>query len=205
TPFDERTAPLSDQRSGIRFPDALEVTETGELVAIEVEVSGKAEDRLRMYVEGYKWSLPQVQNIRQPDGSMRAGLVRRQFRQVQWHVTPDAGYMLRGHHDFKTGQPVPGMVQELMPHAFPTDYDWANQAKGRPMQVLDATSVDEGLQYALEQRVLDPQYRCDYGVWKRWRRFWQDDVAPEHRAVFTFPRWIRTGTNHASCMARIRR
>src|SRR5699024_3749917 len=76
TPFDERTAPLSDQRSGIRFPDALEVTATGELVAIEVEVSGKAEDRLRMYVEGYKWSLPQVQNIRQPDGSMRAGLVR---------------------------------------------------------------------------------------------------------------------------------
>lgn len=200
TRFDQSTAPQSDQCSGLRFPDALEVTETGELVALEVEISGKAPDRLRPIVQAYTQSLPQVGQIKQPDGTTKPALIRRQFRQVKWIGTPDVMYMLRGHRDLHSGQHIPGMIQELMPTVFPADYDWASQKSGWPVQLLDAVSVDEGLQYALEQRVLDPQYRCDFQTWKRWQQVWKADVPEEDRVVFTFPRWLRVGTNHLDCM-----
>ncbi|MDN5757300.1 MAG: hypothetical protein L0H59_02025 [Tomitella sp.] len=197
--FDERTAPFTDQRSGLRYPDFLEVSEAGELVSVEVEISTKSEDRVRRLVEGYARSLPVVRTGGRPDGSQGRWLQRRQFRQVRWYTSPDVEYMLCGHTDLISGVHASGLVQQVMPAVFGADYDWRNQDKKLSVVVSQAASVEPGIQYALDQRSMEPQYQCDYRSWKIWQGQWRKDVPEQHRAVLTFPRWLRVDDNLAVC------
>lgn len=199
TGFDERTAPYAEQRSGLRYPDFIEVSDTGELVAVEVEISAKSDDRVRRLVDGYARSLPAVRGGRRPDGTDGKWLQRRQFRQVRWHTSPEVEHMLCGHTDLVSGEHHPGLVQKAMPAVFGADYDWRDQNSKGPLLVSPAASVEPGLQYALDQRSMEPQYQCDYRSWKIWQGEWAKNVPAEQRDVLTFPRWLRVGTHLADC------
>ncbi|WP_420879215.1 hypothetical protein [Rhodococcus sp. (in: high G+C Gram-positive bacteria)] len=199
TDFDHRTAPYSKQRSGIRYPDFIEVLDTGELVAVEVEVATKSEARMRMLVDGYRDCLPTVETFVDDAGQPSARLRRGQFRHCRWIASPEVRAMLQGTTNFITGHHEPGLLQKAMPDVYRPDFDWTNQDDRRPVRVAAATSDDPGIQYALDQRDLEPQYRCDYRTWGRWRTVWEDAVPVEKRAAYTFPRWLRSGSNHTEC------
>ncbi|WP_137725826.1 hypothetical protein [Prescottella subtropica] len=205
TDFDHRTAPYSRQRSGIRYPDFIEVLDTGELVAAEVEVATKSEARMRMLVDGYRDSLPTVETYVDDTGATAARLRRGQFRHCRWITSPEVRAMLQGTTNFITGHHEPGLLQKAMPDVYKPDFDWTNQDDRRPVRVTAATSDDPGIQYALDQRDLEPQYRCDYRTWGRWRTVWEGVVPVEKRDAFTFTRWLRSGTNHADCRVATRR
>lgn len=199
TDWDNRVAPYSPQRSGLRFPDFIEVLESGELAAVEVEVATKSEARMKMLVDGYRSSLPSVEDVVDANGAPGKRLRRGQFRHCRWVVSPEVRVVLQGTTNFISGGHQDGLLQKLMPDVYAQNFDWSKQTDKLPVRVIAAMSEDTGVQYALDQRNLEPQYRCDYRTWLRWRRLWEAQIPADKRAVYTFARWIRTADNLEIC------
>lgn len=191
----------------VRFPDFVEVvSSTGELIAVEVEIADKAADRLRGIVAGYGRAVPRRRSDGfggfERDAAGRLVLERRQFRQVKWLCSPDASTRLKGRLDPARGVWSGGYIPDLLPTEFPADYAWLEQKKAAVMLVDDATADDAGLQYALDQRVLYPMYRCSYRHWLVWRDVWRDEVPSHARPMLPFARWISVGENIRLCRIR---
>lgn len=199
TPLDERMAQFSTQCSGLRFPDFVEITAEGELVAVEVEIANKADARMAAIVEGYREALPYLEQVRKGDGATGRRIRRRQFRRTRWVCSPEVMVELQGTHDFVSGEHSPGLIQTLMPEVFGKNFDWSNQGETRPVQVLPVSADDVGVQYALDQRNLEPQYRCEYQEWVRWRALWQEELTEAARARYPFTRWIRATGKLQDC------
>lgn len=187
----------------VRFPDFVYVTRLGELVAMEVEIATKASDRLQGIVAGYSRTVARMI----PDGmgsyrrattaegqvSARPLLERHQFRQVQWWCVPESANLLRGRWDVKRNQWGVGFIPRMMPFEYQAPdrpVDWHSQQSSLPMTVHEVTADDSGVQYALDQRVLPPHYRCSYKRWKVWRQVWRQHVPLEYRERAVFTRWL---------------
>ncbi|WAL49668.1 hypothetical protein [Rhodococcus pyridinivorans] len=205
TDFDHRSAPYSQQRSGLRYPDFVEVLESGELAAVEVEVSTKSESRIRMLVDSYRDSLPKAEKYVDASGVEALRLRRGQFRHCRWIVSPEVRVLLQGSSNFLTGKHELGLLQKSMPDVYGPKFDWSNQDDRRPVRVVEAMSDDAGIQYALDQRALEPQYRSDYRSWSRWRSLWAEEVPAEKQSLYLFAWWLRSGDNHERCRQLTRR
>ncbi|MEU0876790.1 hypothetical protein [Nocardia brasiliensis] len=146
----------------LHWPDFVAVA-GGRLVAVEVEITLKQRWRLRQVLRGY-----------------RSAVERGHITQVLWLVTPDVQMQLEGWrggdgwHD--------GLLQELglLPAGVP---DWTE--KGRPVVVRPVQPIDDGLVYALSQRVLAASMRSSYRQWKQWRRAWEAS-----ETVLDFEGWL---------------
>lgn len=189
----------------VRYPDFVQVhPDTGELIAVEIEIAGKANDRLAAIVDGYAKSVARLV----PDGygAFRTRSVsrtdpgtgevvkvveplfrRHQFRQVHWMCVPETAKQLRGR--MQSGVAGGGYIAAAMPDEF-RNADWRKQNRSRPMLVDEITADDPGVQYALDQRILHARYRCSYKRWMVWREVWEAHVEPRRRGVLPFSRWV---------------
>lgn len=205
TPVDERMAPFGSQRSGLRIPDYIEVSPDGELVAVEVEIANKADRRLSAIVDGYRDASAYLEKVgEKPNGSPEIRVRRRQFRQCRWVCSPEVLVELQGTHDFLSKEHRPGVVQRSMPDVFKASFDWSKQGDKRPVQVLHVNADDVGVQFALDQRNLEPQYRCGYREWLQWRALWRAEIAESLQPRFPFTRWIRGDGKLQACRAATR-
>ncbi|WP_040742256.1 hypothetical protein [Nocardia tenerifensis] len=140
-----------DNGQALHWPDFV-VVGGGLLRAVEVEITPKERWRLHAVLRGYRTAI-------------RCGHID----QVLWCVTPDVQMQLEGARG-PDGW-IDGLLQEmgLLPPGPP---DWT--VKGRPMVVRPIAAVDEGLVYALSQRVLVASMRSSYRQWRQWRRVWEN-------------------------------
>ncbi len=136
------------------------------LIAVEVEIALKDASRMNAIVRAYR------------DAYQRGHL-----GQVLWLVTPDVRTALEGYR-MLDGQWSDGVLQRFGMLPAGQAPDWSQ--KGLPMVVRGIDAHDEGLQYALDQRVLPPAVRCSQPRWRRWRKVWQQE-APE----VEFTHWAR--------------
>lgn len=196
-----------DPRPGsVRYPDFVQVNpSTGEMIAVEVEIASKANDRLAAIVDGYSKAVARLV----PDGfggyrsqtvevtdpvtgesttRTQPVLRRGQFRQVQWLCVPETAKQLRGRRT-GDGKFRGGYIAKAMPDEY-ANVDWARQNRALPMLVDEVSADDTGIQYSLDQRVLHARYRCSYKRWKVWRTVWEDQISPERRGILTFVRWL---------------
>ena len=198
---------LDDPQPGsVRYPDFVQIhPTTGELIAVEIELASKANDRLASIVAGYSKAVARLV----PDGfgGFRTTTVvrtnpqtgeqeqkqqpvfrRGQFRQVQWLCVPETAKQLRGRPG-ADGKFRDGYIERAMPDEYQW-VNWAQQSPALPMLVHEVTADDPGVQYSLDQRVLHARYRCSYKRWKVWRQLWEEDIRPERRGILTFVRWL---------------
>lgn len=194
--------PTPMAESKYRIPDLFEVLDTGELRAIEVELTLKRPARLRGILSGYKDACRAHQP--EPRGSTRSlkeiGPLYRQFAGVQWVATQPVIDMLRGPAGGVnpiSGKQDIGLVRPLWDRGLNTHMfyqqrgTWMLDRPGWPVSVrLLDVSHDPGLEYALHQMVLPPQYRAPLRQWRIWREVWEEEVAGDDHPV-SFPQWIR--------------
>lgn len=192
--------PLAESR--YRIPDLFEVLETGELRAIEVELTLKRPARLRGILEGYRRACRGHKS--EPYGSTRSlkevGPLYRQFAGVQWVATQPVVDMLRGPDSGVnpiSGKEDIGLVRPLWDKGSTTHLFYRTEKskqmvrKNWPVSVrLLDLSHDPGLEYALHQMVLPARYRTPLRQWRIWREVWKDEVAGDIDPV-SFPQWIR--------------
>lgn len=108
-----------------------------------------------------------------------------------WQVTPDVLVQLQGRRGSNGWED--GLLQELGYLESGRVPDWS--VKGRPMVVRAIEGSDEGVRYALSQRVLVPSIRSSYRQWKAWRSIWM-----EESPSLDFEDWLMRPTT----MARLR-
>lgn len=202
----------------VRYPDFLQVTGQGELVAVEVEIAAKPSDRLGAIIAGYAKAVARYRpdgrggvvrerkRVRDGEGGtreeMRPVLERHQFRQVQWWCVPESEALLCGRYTRATNGYSRGMITKTMPLEF-EGVDWAAPPTGLPMTVRAAVADDSGVQYKLDQRVLYARYRCSYQRWKLWRKVWESRVAPHERGAWTFVKWLMVPAGGAGVLSNL--
>ncbi|MDN5760084.1 MAG: hypothetical protein L0H59_16425, partial [Tomitella sp.] len=71
---------------------------------------------------------------------------------------------------------VDGLLQELGLLESGVVPDWS--VRGRPMVVRAVEAADEGVQYALSQKILIPSVRSSFRQWQRWRQVWAGESTP---------------------------
>ncbi|MFI9507232.1 hypothetical protein [Nocardia sp. NPDC052566] len=136
----------------------------GRLIAVEVEVTLKERWRVLQVVRGYKQALD-----------------RGHLAQVLWQVTADVQMQLEGHrgpHGWEDG-----LLQDvgLLPSGVAPDWT----VKGSPMVVRPIEVADEGVRYALSQKLLVPSLRSSYREWTRRRQLWS-----ESGTALAFEDWL---------------
>lgn len=204
------TMPMVKGRTDFRIPDLLEVTDRGELRAIEVEITPKATSRFRAILESYREACMQHGPAPKDAGwdLGKAGPKLGQFVGVRWVVADAVGTQLIGHPggiNPISGKDDPGMIRSLWDaspttHLFYKDENtWSMRREGWPCSVtpLDL-SHDRGLEFALCQQTLPAAYRTSLRNWTRWRRLWESDVADDENPV-GFAQWVRFPGNLARC------
>ena len=225
------TMPAGSTRRVLRYPDLIEVTDDGELCAIEVELSDKEMSRLRGYVDGYRDSGPYM-----VDDNGQPTVRYRQFRYVRWLGSPSVRRQLVGHkggvHPV-SGAPALGVIRESygeQSNAYvgdtsgvyqrrgrskqtgeivtvPVEFDRHGVAKGRPMSgELIPVPADDGIAWRLNQQFMPDRMFCSLGEWGRWRDLWLEDL-PElgtEPEALPFYRWISLKGNHERCLAATR-
>lgn len=204
------TLPMPGVHTAFRIPDLLEVTDRGELRAIEVETAQKSLSRMREILAGYRDACLGHNMVLRDAGYdlPTAGALRRQFVGVRWVVTDPVMIQLRGHPggvDPVTGKDDVGLVREVWDksmntHLFYKEKDtWALSKKNWPLRAtaLDV-SHDPGLEYQLHQRVLPAAYRTSMQEWRVWRKVWEHDVAGDDNPV-AFVQWLRAPGNLKRC------
>lgn len=194
--------PTPAAESDYRIPDLFEVTETGELRVVEVELTPKRPVRMRGILAGYREAC-RGHNL-EPKASMRSlkevGPLYRQFAGVRWVGTESVIDMIRGSEngvDPITGKENPGLVRPLWDgsintHLFYRDQSsWAMEKRGWPVSVeLIDLAHDSGLEYALHQLIFPVKYRSTLREWRRWRKIWKQDVLGDPDPI-PFPQWLR--------------
>jgi hypothetical protein len=137
--------------TGLHWPDLI-VAAPGGLVAGEVELVAKEPWRTRMVLRAY-----------------RLAIERGHIAQVVWRATPDVRVQLEGYRD-RHGRWRDGLLAEhgFAPSGVPPDWS----VPDRPMVVRPVSGTDEGLAYALSQRLLTPPHRCSYWQWQQHRAAW---------------------------------
>ncbi|MBU3066156.1 hypothetical protein KO481_32145 [Nocardia sp. NEAU-G5] len=141
----------ANTEGGLHWPDAVVVAPAG-LLALEVELVAKQPHRTRMVLRAYQWAIE-----------------RGHFAQVLWLVTPDVRVQLEGHRD-RHGHWRDGLLAEHGLVASGAPPDWS--ARRHAMVVRPVTPTDDGLAYALSQRLLAPPHRCSYRQWRQHRTVW---------------------------------
>lgn len=221
------TTPAGSTRRVLRYPDLMEVTDDGELCAIEVELSDKEMARLRGYVDGYRDSGPFM-----VDEGGQSTVRYRQFRYVRWLCSPSVRRQLIGHkggvHPV-SGSPALGVIrssygeqsnayvgdtsgvyrrrvrnkQTGQSATVPVEFDNQGVAKGRPMSgELIPVPDDDGIAWRLTQQFMPDRMYCSLGEWGRWRDLWMEDLpdlGTEPNAL-PFHRWISLKGNHERCL-----
>lgn len=157
----------------VHWPDFMAIV-GGRMVAVEVEIAMKERWRMLSVLRGYKMAI---------EGGHIA--------QVLWQVTPDVLVQLQGRRGSNGWED--GLLQELGYLESGRVPDWS--VKGRPMVVRAIEGSDEGVRYALSQRVLVPSIRSSYRQWKVWRSIWM-----EESPSLDFEDWLMRPTT----MARLR-
>lgn len=221
------TSPAGSTRRVLRYPDLIEVTDDGELRAIEVELADKENSRLRGYVDGYRDAGPHIVT---EDG--REQLRLRQFRYVRWLCSPSVRRQLIGHlngiHPV-TGQPSLGVIRESYaaqsnPYLGDTstvytrkvknkqtghverrllNFNTDGVAEGRPMSgELLSIPDDDGIAWRLAQHFMPDRIYCSLGEWGRWTDLWHTDLQEidQPETVIPFHQWIVLGDNHQRCL-----
>ena len=204
------TLPMPGVHTAFRIPDLLEVTDRGELRAIEVETAQKSLSRMREILAGYRDACLGHNMVLRDAGYdlPTAGALRRQFVGVRWVVTDPVMIQLRGHPggvDPVTGKDDVGLVREVWDksmntHLFYKEKDtWALSKKNWPLRAtaLDV-SHDPGLEYQLHQRVLPAAYRTSMQEWRVWRKVWEHEVTDDAEPV-PFVQWLRAPGNLKRC------
>lgn len=125
----------------------------GRLIAVEVELAVKNRARTIQLLYGYQRALS-----------------RGHISQVLWLVTPDVQTELEGRRG-KDGQWEDGLLQRFGFLRAGVVPDWS--VKGQPMVVRRVRTDDQGLEYALSQRVVPPSFRSSFAQWKTWRAEWE--------------------------------
>lgn len=221
------TTPAGSTRRVLRYPDLLEVTDDGELCAIEVELADKEMARLRGYVDGYRDSGPYMVN---DDGGQKVRY--RQFRYVRWLCSPSVRRQLVGHRGGVhpvSGAPALGVIRESYgkqsnPYVGDTsqvytqvrrnkqtgatstkllDFDEYGTVQGRPMSgELLSVPDDEGIAWRMAHLFMPDRIHCSLGEWGRWQHLWRTDLqeygTDEHR--LPFHQWIVMTGNHRRCL-----
>lgn len=194
------------QPASVRYPDFIQVDPvTGELIAVEIEIASKANDRLAAIVDGYANTVARLV----PDGyggfqtetvtvtnpstgeqvQRRQPVLRRgQFRQVHWMCVPETARQLKGRR-LSDGTYRDGYIAKSLPDEY-RRADWGRPNRSWPMLVSEITADDEGVQYSLDQRILHAKYRCSFKRWRLWRTVWESHVSPQNRGMLTFVRWL---------------
>lgn len=193
--------PTPGAESSYRIPDLFEVEDTGELRAIEVELSAKRATRLRGILAGYREAC-RAHNP-EPRGSTRSlkevGPLYRQLAGVRWVCSESIENMMCGPEDGDDpigGKEDLGLVRPLWDasistHLFYRDpSSWTMKKKGWPVSVetIDL-SHDPGLEYALYQMVLPMNYRSSLRDWRRWRKVWKEEVSGDGSPM-PFSQWL---------------
>lgn len=222
------TSPAGSTRRVLRYPDLIEVTDDGDLCAIEVELSDKEMSRLRGYVDGYRDSGPYIVT---EDGKPKVR--HRQFRYVRWLCSPSVRQQLVGHRGGVhpvSGAPALGVIrssygeqsnnytgdtssvyqrrirnkQTGQESAAPVEFDEHGVAQGRPMSgELIPMPDDDGIAWRLNQHFMPDRMYCSIGEWGRWRDLWLEDLTEYGREPESLPfyRWIALSGNHERCLA----
>jgi hypothetical protein len=152
----------------LHWPDFVAVV-GGRMIAVEVELELKERWRMNATLRAYKRSI-------------EAGHIA----QVLWHVTPDVQMQLEGRRGPDGWED--GLLQEIGYLDSGVAPDW--KVKGRPMVVRPVEASDEGVVYALSQRILIPSMRSSYRQWKQWRKVYDGTETP-----LGFEDWLmRPGT-----------
>lgn len=198
--------PTPAAESSYRIPDLFEVEKTGELRAIEIELSPKRAKRMRGILAGYRHACRG--HNPEPYGSTRhlseVGPLYQQLSGVRWVGTEPVIDMICGPEDGVgpiSGKEDIGLVRPLWDssettHLFYLDPStWAMRKKGWPVSVepIDL-SHDPGLEYALQQMVLPANYRAPLREWRMWRKVWEKETANDDNAL-AFPQWLRMPGN----------
>lgn len=225
------TMPAGSSRRVLRYPDLIEVTDEGELRAIEVELADKEMSRLRGYVEGYRDSGPYLVS---ENGQQQVRY--RQFRYVRWLCSPSVRRQLVGHRGGVhpvSGAPALGLIRDAYgaqssPYVGDTssvytrtvrnrqtgqtstrlvEFDEHGVAEGRPMsgELIEAPD-DEGIAWRMAQQFMPDRMYCSLEEWGRWRDLWLSDlqeIGREPRSV-PFHQWIALTGNHERCLERTR-
>ena len=222
------TVPVGSTRRVLRYPDLIEVTDDGELCAIEVELSDKERSRLRGYVDGYRDAGPYMVT---EDG--RRQIRFRQFRHVRWLCSPSVRRQLIGHRGGVhpvSGVPALGVIRESYAAqsnvyvgdtsgvyqrrvrnkktgetmTVPVDFDADGIAEGRPMSgELIPIPDDDGIAWRLTMHFLPDRMYCSLGEWGRWQELWLGDLPDFNRSreQLPFHQWISLTGNHERCLA----
>lgn len=155
---------VATEGGSLHCPDLIGIR-GGALHAVEVEVSVKKKDRLLRALNAYK-------------RAFQAG----QFMSATWLVTPPVRAVIEGWLT-PAGEWRPGLLADpslrMIDPAGPIP-------EGSPFRLVDVTTDDTGLQYALDQKSLPPSARCGLSTWKLWRSLWERD-APEN---MPFTEWV---------------
>lgn len=196
------TLPLFDGKTSYRIPDFLVVTKHGELRCIEIEITPKTTTRLRPILTGYRRAclahepIPTGIEMNLHDATRKPG----QFANVQWLATDPVITQLRGHTNGInpiTGKPDKGLIREIWdadPSTrlfFQHNTTWELSSTGWPISVRPLNfTKDPGIEYALSQRILPPNYRTSLSTWKKWRKLWELDMQGETNPV-PYTQWLR--------------
>ena len=220
------TMPAGSTRRVMRYPDLIEVTDDGELCAIEVELADKEMARLRGYVEGYRDSGPYLVS---EDGKQQV----RYRRYVRWLCSPSVQRQLIGHKNGVnplTGKPALGVIRDVYgaqsnPYVGDTsnvyvrrvrnkstgnvesrmvEFDADGLAPGRPMSAqLLPMPDDEGMQWRLTQLFMPDRMYCELSEWGRWKQVWLGDLQQRgfDPTDVPFHMWVTVSNNYERCTA----
>lgn len=136
----------------LHWPDYSAVV-AGRLIPVEIEVTLKPRARLMQVLFAYR-------------GAINAGHIS----QVLWKVTADVQMELEGHRG-SDGRWVGGLLQDLELLPSGRAPDWT--VRGLPMVVQPVRPADEGVAFALSQRVLPATFRSSQQQWRQWRALWE--------------------------------
>lgn len=198
--------PTRGGESHYRIPDLFEVTDTGELRAIEVELTPKRPARLRGILKGYRDAC--LAHNQEPRGTSRTlkevGPVFRQLAGVKWVGTEPVINMIRGPEgevNSFSGKKDIGIVRPLWEsslnthlfYASPSSWPMVREAWPVSVNVLDL-SYDPGLEYALEQMTMPVNLRHSFNQWAKWRKIWMKEMDGDKETI-PFTKWIRLPGN----------